>query len=140
MSDKPVIKPLVCPHGSSLPCSQCIGADVRKVVFIEGKGMFVDGKLERSGLLPQKEIDALKETQVMRSKRGHEARRDAVCGVCGEHGHTRKTCYRRSKLLSEAPIAESEVELRPKGRGSYRCTNCYEVGHNIQTCPIKNAA
>lgn len=138
-------KKQVCPHGSSFPCSQCLlstpadQAIVQKVVYDEKLGLMCDGKVVRAGLIPQETLDALKAERSMKSTRGHEGgRRDALCGSCGERGHTRKTCFRRSKLLMEAPIEKSEGEL--KKRRPTRCMNCHEVGHNIQTCPIKNAA
>jgi len=128
----------VCPHGSSFPCSQCIGAEVvHKITRDEKTGaLLMDGKVVRSGLIPEAELKMIRDELSSKMIRTHEGgRRETSCGICGKAGHTRKTCSGRSKLIS-APHTEKDEKPEQHRTRAVRCSNCGEVGHYIRTCPV----
>jgi hypothetical protein len=116
----------VCPHGSSLPCSQCVGATARVVIYSPTTGhMMIDGVEIRKGLIPVDEIENLRQDLSSKMRRAWNGERRAVrCGVCGGTGHTRKTCGKRSKLLTEPALENT--------RG-YTCSICGSQDHQADT-------
>jgi len=82
-------KPQVCPHGSSLPCSQCAGAVARKVTFDPVGGvMVVDGEAVRDGVEEQRNNGAARR----RTQAGYRSpRRPSRCSSCGALGHMKNS-------------------------------------------------
>lgn len=99
-------KTQVCPHGSSFPCSQCMGyTTVQKVKYDEkNQALTIDGKVIRRGLIPSAELKSVQQDMERKMIRAASGRRETTCGICGQKGHTRKQCHARSKLLTKEPI------------------------------------
>lgn len=101
------IKAQVCPHGTSLPCSQCLGAKAKKVtIHPKSKAILVDGVRVRDSMIP---ADLVESTQkrfatTMTSGTWDDVRAIKLCTLCGGRDHSRKSCIQRSKMIMKEPI------------------------------------